>query len=116
MITKAGALGTPNVLCDGVRALQDIAAAHAPDHGQDKPLIAVTVGDVCGVGPEIILKVVFTLTWQSTLVVDLGVCVWVLCNFSYLSPSLSLSLSLRSLFRLCELICLWPQNLRYVSL
>lgn len=55
MVTKAGALGGLNVLRDAAHALNDIVASSSQSQSE-KPVIAVTAGDVCGVGPEIILK------------------------------------------------------------
>lgn len=58
MVLKAGALGTQSALVESVHRLQDIcqSTVFPGSSVPSKPLIAITVGDVCGVGPEIILK------------------------------------------------------------
>ena len=58
LVCKGGALGTPNAIIESAHAVQDVAKSMSAGTAGSatKPLIAITVGDVCGVGPEIILK------------------------------------------------------------
>ena len=52
VVTKAGALGSNGALVNAVRAVRSIDASHRAS----LPLIGITMGDPCGVGPEIIAK------------------------------------------------------------
>ena len=53
LVTKAGGLGTDGALGAAVAAVR----AAARDGGADtRPLVAITMGDPCGIGPEIIAK------------------------------------------------------------
>eukprot|EP00041_Stephanoeca_diplocostata_P009464 m.145903 g.145903 ORF g.145903 m.145903 type:complete len:783 (+) comp17748_c0_seq1:96-2444(+) len=51
VVTKGGAMGTENSMVDGVKAMRDAVYL-----GVAKPILGVTMGDPCGVGPEIIAK------------------------------------------------------------
>ena len=55
-LTKGGALGTPSALVEAVRAVREFNSPCQTADSQDLPLLAVTMGDPCGVGPEIIAK------------------------------------------------------------
>eukprot|EP00118_Oscarella_pearsei_P002137 m.9640 g.9640 ORF g.9640 m.9640 type:complete len:757 (+) comp21502_c0_seq1:141-2411(+) len=50
LVIKPGALGTEASLFSAVTAIRNVAA------GTSKPTIALTMGDPCGIGPEIIAK------------------------------------------------------------
>jgi 4-hydroxythreonine-4-phosphate dehydrogenase len=49
-VTKAGAFGTRTSLVHALRVLKGLKA-------EDRPVIALTMGDAAGIGPEIIMKV-----------------------------------------------------------
>ena len=52
MVTKGGAIGEPDVL---VRAVSWLSEKESVADGE-RPLLAITMGDACGIGPEVIVK------------------------------------------------------------
>jgi 4-hydroxythreonine-4-phosphate dehydrogenase len=53
MVTKGGALGEEGALVDAVDRL---GKPQAGDEAEPLPLLAITMGDACGIGPEVIVK------------------------------------------------------------
>jgi 4-phospho-D-threonate 3-dehydrogenase / 4-phospho-D-erythronate 3-dehydrogenase len=51
IITKGGALGEQDTLDRAVACFEETPVAE-----KDRPILAITMGDVCGVGPEVIAK------------------------------------------------------------
>jgi 4-hydroxythreonine-4-phosphate dehydrogenase len=56
LVTKGGALGTSSALVEAVRAVRAVSAPPLAEDRQSLPLLGLTMGDPCGVGPEIIAK------------------------------------------------------------
>jgi 4-hydroxythreonine-4-phosphate dehydrogenase len=52
MVTKGGAIGEPDVLVGAVSWMSD---KDSVEEGE-RPLLAITMGDACGIGPEVIVK------------------------------------------------------------
>jgi hypothetical protein len=58
VITKAGALGAEDILCTAVDAF---GANVDLGEGVGRPILGITMGDPCGVGPEIIAKALYVV-------------------------------------------------------
>lgn len=52
MVTKGGAIGGSDAL---VKAVQELVGPET-EPGKPRPFLAITMGDACGIGPEVILK------------------------------------------------------------
>jgi 4-hydroxythreonine-4-phosphate dehydrogenase len=72
LLTKAGAFGDPGTLLRCVQALRAASPAPNQEAPMRRPIVAITMGDAAGVGPEIIVKALAdpdVYTWARPLVV-----------------------------------------------
>jgi len=72
LVTKAGAFGDPGTLLRCVAALRTTPSSRDQEAPMRRPIVAITMGDAAGVGPEIIVKALAhpdVFTWARPLVI-----------------------------------------------